>query len=149
MLFWITLHGKYPGKNPNRFQKCMGVVWHLPLGSNIHFWFLSTSFHTMAVTKTDVPQATITGSNFSPTKTDKKRNVFVKTSIQILFAAEWDFWKTNISTENWNNFFFFVERSWNPKVFYLEVNSQHSFFKVFSLKKKKSCNLHHFVSSTE
>lgn len=66
----------------------MGVVWHLPLGSNIHFWFLSTSFHTMAVTKTDVPQATITGSNFSPTKTDKKRNVFVKTSIQILFAAE-------------------------------------------------------------
>lgn len=66
----------------------MGVVWHLPLGSNIHFWFLSTSFHTMAVTKTDVPQATITGSNFSPTKADKKRNVFVKTSIQILFVAE-------------------------------------------------------------
>lgn len=45
--------------------------------------------------------------------------------------------------------FFFVEWRQKSKVFYLEVNFQHSFFKIFSLQKKKSHNLNCFVSPTE
>lgn len=33
--------------------------------------------------------------------------------------------------------FLFVERSQKSKVFYVEINFQHSFFKIFSLQKKK------------
>jgi len=42
-------------------------------------------------------------SNFSPTKADKKRNVFVKTSVKNLFAAEQGCCKTNAFTENVKN----------------------------------------------
>lgn len=47
----------------------------------------------MAVMKTGEPL--LLGSNFSQKKADKKRNVFVKTSIKLLFAAKQGFCKTN------------------------------------------------------
>lgn len=44
------------------------------------------------------------GSNFSLTKADKKRNVFGKTSIKNLLAAEQGFCETNAFSENVKNF---------------------------------------------
>lgn len=146
MLFWITLYGQYPGKNPKRFQKCMvdsksvlGVPFLKALAFRKSYTFLGSFqkvFKAWQSQNLMSQRPLLLGSNFfSPTKADKKRSVFVKTSIKILLAAGWGFWKTNTFTGKWKNFF--VERSWKSKVFYLKSILSIVSLKFLVLKKKK------------